>query len=174
MKSRMIFLLLAVPASAAFAQYKCTAADGAITFQQTPCFGAKSEQRLNVVPNGHPSAASAPASGAKGAPAAAAGAQAADSVDKRMLAGYEKQRQRDALLRELDAAREDKARHATQRQDAVAAVRRQYGDDPANAGALRDALASIDTRYDALDALGERRIRSAQEALDRWDKVLPQ
>jgi len=180
MKSRLIPLLLAVPASAAFAQYKCTAADGAITFQQTPCFGARSEQRLNVVPNGHPPAASAAASasGAKPmpapAPVSASAAKAADSVDKRMLASYEKQRQREALVQALDAARDEKARRAGQRQDAIAAARRQYGDDPDNAGALRDALAAIDTRFDALDALGDGRIRSAQEALARWDQALPQ
>jgi hypothetical protein len=181
MKSRLILLLLAAPASAAFAQYKCTAANGAITFQQTPCFGAKSEQRLNVVPNGHPPAAAAStsasgvkASTAKAPVATAPVASASDSVDKRMLAGYDRQRERAALVQALDAARQDKARRADQRQEAIATARRQYGNDPANASALRDALASIDSRYNALDELGDGRIKSAQEALDRWDKAPPQ
>ena len=54
MKSRLILALFGACASSAFAQYKCTAANGAITFQQTPCFGAKSEEKLTVIPNGHP------------------------------------------------------------------------------------------------------------------------
>jgi len=174
MKSRLILVLLAVPASAAFAQYKCTAADGAITFQQTPCFGAKSQEKLNVVPNGHPPAVPAAGAAAAGAFTPEAAAGPADGVDKRLLAGYEKQRERDALVRALDAARQDQAQRAGQRQDAIAAARRQYGDDPANAGALRDALAAIDSRYNVLDELGDARVREAQEALARWDNPLQQ
>ena len=159
---RLSLMLLAAHAGAALAQYKCTAADGAITFQQTPCLGARSEQKLNVIPNGHP----APASGVV-APAPSGGVD----INKRMLAGYERQHQRDALAQAVKSAQDDKARRADQRQADIAAARKQFGDDPANARALRDALASIDGRYGALGELDDSRIRAAQSALDNWDKT---
>jgi hypothetical protein len=165
----LLALLLAAHAGAALAQYKCTSAAGAITFQQTPCFGAKAEEKLNVVPNGHPPGAS----GVKPAPAPAAASTGADSVDKRMLANYNKQREREAVAKEVDAAREDKARLGTQRQEAIAAARRQSGDDPANANSLRDVLDSINKRYDALEELADSRQRAAQQALDQWDRSQP-
>jgi hypothetical protein len=163
----LLALLLAAHAGAALAQYKCTSAAGAITFQQTPCLGAKAEEKLNVVPNGHPPGAS----GVKPAPAAASTGE--DSVDKRMLANYNKQREREGVAKEVDAAREDKARLGTQRQEAIAAARRQSGDDPANAKSLRDALDSINKRYDALEELAGSRQRAAQRALDQWDRSQP-
>jgi len=165
----LLALLLAAHAGAALAQYKCTSAVGAITFQQTPCLGAKSEEKLNVVPNGHPPGAS----GASPTPAAASTPTSADSVDKRMLANYNKQREREGVAKAVDVAREDKARLASQRQEALATARRQQGDDPANAKALRDALDSINKRYDALDELADSRQRSAQRALDQWDRAQP-
>ena len=157
---RLPLLLLAAHAGAALAQYKCTLADGAITFQQTPCVGAKSEQKLNVVPNGHPPVA-------PGVPAPSSSV----NVNKRMLAGYERQRQRDELAQALKSAQDDKARRADQRLADIAAARKQFGNDPANARALREALESIDRRYNALDELDESRIREARGALVRGDKA---
>ena len=163
----LLALLLAAHAGAALAQYKCTSAAGAITFQQTPCPGAKSEEKLNVVPNGHP----AGASGVSPAPAATPASAGADSVDKRMLARYERQNQRDALDKAVQSAQADKDSRAAQREQAVAAARRQFGDDPSNAQPLRDALASIDSRYKAMTEVDEIRIQSARRALDDWDKA---
>jgi hypothetical protein len=173
MKSRLILLLLAAHAGAALAQYKCTAANGAITFQQTPCFGAKSEEKLNVIPNGHPPPAP-PASGASGAaPAVAAATPPAVNIDKRMLANYEHQRERDKLLQAVKSAQDDKAARVQQRLADIANARRQFGDDPANAQLLRDALVSIDSRYSALGDLDESRIRQAQADLADWDSASP-
>ena len=173
MKSHLILLLLAAHAGAALAQYKCTGADGAITFQQTPCFGAKSEEKLVVIPNGHPPASSAPArnSPTKPSPERAAGRDAVASgveggVNKRMLANYERQHQREALEREAEAADDDKAQRAEQRTQAVEAVEKQFAN---NAAALRDALAAVDSRYRALSEIDDRRIRSARSALEDWD-----
>ena len=162
MKSRLVLLLLAAHAGAALAQYKCTAAGGAVTFQQTPCFGARSEEKLVVIPNGHPP----PASGAR-APASEAG----PGTNMRMLAGYERQHQHDALEQALRNAQDDKARRAAQRAQAIAEVRRQFGDDPANAAALRDAVTATDSRYTALGEIDEGRIKSAQAALDDWNRA---
>ena len=160
MKSRLLLLLLAAHAGSALAQYKCTAPDGRITFQQTPCFGAAHEEKLVVIPNGHP-------------PSASAG-KVETNIDKRMLARYERERQRRALAQAVQDAQDDKTRRATQRAQALAAARVQSGDDPANAAALREATASIASRYDALGELDESRIRSAQKALDDWDRAAAQ
>lgn len=169
MKSCLTLLFLAAYAGTALAQYKCTAANGAITFQQTPCFGAKSEEKLTVIPNGHPP----PASGASGvAPEAAAPAPAVN-IDKRMLATYERQRERDKLLQAVKSAQDDKAGRVQQRLADIANARKQFGDDPANAQLLRDALVSIDNRYNALSDLDESRIRQAQADLANWDKAPP-
>ena len=171
MKSCLILLLLAAHAGAALAQYKCTAANGAITFQQTPCFGAKSEEKLTVIPNGHPPPAP-PASGASGAaPAVAAATTPAVNIDKRMLANYERQREREKMLQAVKSAQDDKAGRVQQRQADIANARKQFGDDPANAQLLRDALVSIDNRYNALSDLDESRIRQAQADLANWDKA---
>ena len=173
MKSRLTFLLLAAWAGAALAQYKCTGADGRITFQQTPCFGARTEEKLNVVPNGHPPPASgavAPTVIVQTAASASVG-KVETNVDKKMLARYEIQRQRDALEQTLRGAQDDKARRVVQKAEAAAAARRQFGDDPTNAQALREALSSIDSRYDAMAELDDSRIRTAQAALDAWDKA---
>ncbi|HEY8973198.1 MAG TPA: DUF4124 domain-containing protein [Burkholderiaceae bacterium] len=175
MKSRLILLLLAAPATAAFAQYKCTASNGAITFQQTPCPSSQTEQKLTVIPNGHPppAAASAAASGAaavKPANVPPPAAQPTESVDKRMLARYERQRQRDTLEKAVQSAQADKDGRINARLQDIAGAKRQFGDDPANAQALRDALASIDNRYRALMELDDSRIQSARKALDDWDK----
>ena len=160
--SSLFPLLLAVHAGAVLAQYKCTAANGAITFQQTPCFGAKSEEKLTVVPNGHPQPAAAAASG----PTADAG-----SVDKRMLAGYERQRARDTFVQAVSSAREYKARRVQQRLADIADARRQFGSDPANARALQEALVSIDNRYNALTTLDDSRIAAAQATLEDFDRA---
>jgi len=158
---RLPVLLLAAHAGAALAQYKCTAADGAITFQQTPCVGARSEQKLNVIPNGHP----APASGVV-APAPSGGVD----INKRMLAGYERQHQRDALAQALQSAQDRKARRGAEKLADIAAARKRFGDDPANARSLSEALASIDSRYVALGEFDDRSIRDAQAALDNGGK----
>ena len=173
MKVCLILLLLAAHAGTALAQYKCTAANGAITFQQTPCFGAKSEEKLTVIPNGHPPPA-APASGASGvAPAVVAAPAPAVNFDKRMLANYERQHERDKLLQAVKSAQDDKSARAQQRLVDIANARKQFGDDPANAQLLRDALVSIDNRYSALTELDESRIRTAQADLANWDKAPP-
>ena len=182
MKSRLILLLLAAHAGAALAQYKCTAADGAITFQQTPCFGAKAEEKLVVIPNGHPPPAAARASGAASMPNSPAiqympppvpapAAKVDTSVNKRMLANYERQHQRDLLEQALRKAQDDKARRAADRAQAIASAQKQFGDDPANAAALRDAVASIDSRYNALGLIDDLQAKSAQAALDDWDRA---
>jgi hypothetical protein len=173
MMPRLILLLLAMPASTAFAQYKCTAANGAITFQQTPCPSSQTQDKLTVIPNGHPP----PASGAKPAAvivrtaASASVGKVETNIDKRMLANYERQNRRDALVKAVESAQADKDSRAAQRLQDIAGARKQFGDDPANAQALRDALASIDNRYRALTELDESRIRTAQKALDEWDKA---
>jgi hypothetical protein len=159
MKSRLILLLLAAHAGAALAQYKCTAADGKITFQQTPCVGARSEEKLDVIPNGHPP-------GAPGQPPPAA---ADTSPDRRLLARYQSQAPRDALAQELRKAQDAQRQRAVERAAAVAAARQRFGDAAADAPALKDALADIDSRYTALGEVDEARLRRAQAALDDWD-----
>jgi hypothetical protein len=163
MKSRLIFLLLAAHAGAALAQYKCTAANGAITFQQTPCFGAKSEEKLVIVPNGHPPPAS-------GVPARVAG-NGKPGNDKPAPSGTERDRQHDALERAVRAVQDDKARRASQRAEDIDAARKQFGDDPARAAALQEALASIDKRYSAISELDASRLKSAQAALDDLERA---
>ena len=173
MTSRLILLLLAMPATTAFAQYKCTAANGSVTFQQTPCPTTQAEQKLTVIPNGHPP----PASGVVAPPvivqtaASASVGKVETNIDKKMLANYERQRRRDSLEKAVQAAQADKDGRARARQLDIAGARKQFGDDPANAAALRDALASIDNRYRALTELDDSRIQAAQKTLDDWDKA---
>jgi len=169
MKSRLLLLLLAAHAGTALAQYKCTAASGAVTFQERPCVAGQAEQKLVVIPNGHPPPASGVLPAPVSVPQAASGPAA--SVDKRMLANYERQRRRDALQQALQAAQDEKAGRAAQRLDAIAGARAQFGDDPASAQALSDALAAIDSRYRALGALDDLHVASAQAALDEWEKT---
>ena len=157
-----LLLLVAAHAGTALAQYKCTSASGAVSFQQMPCVGARSEEKLSVVPNGHPP----PASGV-----AAPGAEAGVNVDKRMLAKYEHQRERDSLLQAVTSAQDDKARRVQQRLADIAGATRQFGDDPANAQALRDALVSIDSRFNALSELDDSRVKAAQAELDNFDRA---
>ena len=166
MKSRLILLLLAAHAGAALAQYKCTGANGAITFQQTPCVGAKSEEKLVVIPNGHPPPASKPTSdhAAGRDPAAADG-----NINKRMLANYGRQHEREALVRAMQDAEGGKDQRAAERAQAVEAAQKQFGDDPNKAAALQGALAAIDSRYRALSEIDDRRIRSTRSALEDWD-----
>ena len=169
MKARLTFLLLATFAGSALAQYKCTAADGKITFQQEPCFGAKAGEKMVVVPNGHPP----PASGVKPTAPVAAASGPGENVDKKMLNRYDLMHQRDALAQAVQQAKDDKSSRAQQRLEASAAARKQFGDDPANAAALRDALASINNRYDAMADLDDVRLRDAQAKLIDWDNSHP-
>ena len=165
MKSRLTLLLLAAHAGTALAQYKCTAADGRITFQQTPCFGAAAEEKLTVIPNGHPPAAS----GVK--PAAPPPPQAQSTADPRIMARLQAMKQRDGMEKELGNAQEDKARRPAQKAEDIAIARRAYGDDPANLQALRSALALIDSRYDAMAQADDARIKNAQLSLDSFDRA---
>ena len=173
MKARLTFLLLVAFAGSAMAQYKCTAADGKITFQQEPCVGGKAEDKMVVVPNGHPPPASGvqPAAAVVQAPAPAAGGKVEMNVDKKMLQRYDLMRQRDALVQTLQKAQDDKASRAQQKLEAATAARKQFGDDPGNAAVLRDALVSINNRYDAMAEIDDSRIRDAQAKLDAWDKA---
>lgn len=179
MKSRLVLLLLAAHAGAALAQYKCTGANGAVTFQQTPCFGAKSEEKLVVIPNGHPPPASPPASGAASAvlaskpiiePSVPPPPAGKVDVNKRMLANYERQHQREFFEQAVSKAQDAKTRRAAQRSQAIAETQKKFGDDPANAAALRDALAAIDSRYNALGQIDDNELRLAQAVLDDWDR----
>lgn len=174
MNARIVFLLLAACAGTAQAQYKCTGADGKVTFQQQPCFGAASEQKLDVVPNGHPPAASGAASGSAAPRRASAPTYAAPevpNVDKKMLQRYEAMHRRDAMADALKAAQDEHAARAQRRLEDIAGAKKQFGDDPANAAALQDALASIDRRYAALSELDQSRIHNAQAELDAWDRT---
>ena len=172
MKACLTFLLLGAFAGSALAQYKCTAADGKITFQQEPCVGGKAEDKMVVVPNGHPPPASGvkPAPAVVQAPASGAAGKVETNVDKKMLQRYELMHQRDALVQTLQKAQDDKASRARQKLEAATAARKQFGDDPANAAALKDALVSINNRYDAMAELDDSRIRDAQAKLDAFDK----
>jgi hypothetical protein len=173
MKSRLILLLLAAHAGAALAQYKCTGANGAVTFQQTPCTGARSEEKLVVIPNGHPPPASgvAPPVVIVRTAASAAVGKVETNIDKRMLARYEKQHEREQLEQALRSAQDDAARRAAQRAADVAAAQKQFANEPPNSHALGAALADIDSRYKAMSQLDESRVKSAQAALDNWDKA---
>ncbi len=166
MNARLVLLLLAAHAGGALAQYKCTAADGRITFQQQPCFGAKSEEKLVVVPNGHPP----PASGVKPQAPPPPASGSAENVDKKMLAHYDLMRQRDALAQAVQKVRDEQQGRTRQKLDDIAGARKQFGDDPANAVALSDALASIDRRYAAMAEIDDSRLRDAQARLDAWDR----
>ena len=165
----VLVVLLAMHAGAVLAQYKCTAAGGAITFQQTPCPGSQKEEKLVVIPNGHPPAASGAARAAPQREIVSKGL----NLDERMLAGYEKEHRREAVAQALKTAQDEKSRRSAQRLEDIAAARRRIGDGPAEAKALRDALDAIDSRYKALGEIDDRRMRSAQEALAAWDKDNP-
>lgn len=43
-----LLFALAPPTAAAQSLYKCTAADGRVTYQQTPCVGERSQKRLDA------------------------------------------------------------------------------------------------------------------------------
>jgi len=155
----LLILLLAAHAGAALAQYKCVAANGAVTFQDSPCVGAKSEQKLDLVSSGR-----APAS-------AVAGAASPESVDKRMLANYQRQDEREALAKALRAAQDAAARRQAQHDADVAAARQRFGQDPSDGLALADALAAIESRYRALGVIDADGIRSARAALEEFDRA---
>ena len=166
MKSCLMLILLAAHAGAAVAQYKCTAGNGAVTFQQTPCLGGGSGERLVIVPNGHPPSASGVAAAVT--PQASA---SASSLDKRMLANYERQHQRDPLAQALRSARDDAARRVARHSADIAAAQRQFGNDPPDSQTLRNALADLDSRFHAMAVVDDDRVRAAQVALDDWDKL---
>jgi type IV secretory pathway VirB10-like protein len=172
----MLALLLSAAAAPALAQYKCTAADGAITFQGTPCFGYAKEQKLEVRPNGTPIAVPRPASAASGAPpapavpapSAASAPPPQGNVDKRMLAKYEEQRQREQLRKAVAAAQDEIARHAAQKAAELAATQKALGNgDPS---AYAKALDTLTAHYRALDEIDGLRLASAQKALAEWEK----
>jgi len=163
----VLVVLLAAHAGAALAQYKCTTAGGAITFQQTPCPGGQKEERLVVIPNGHPPVAS----GAALATPQPEIVQKGLNLDERMLLGYEKAHRREAVAQALKTAQDERSRRSAQRLEDIAAARRRI--DPADARALRDALDAIDSRYRALGEIDDQHVRAAQEALAAWDKDNP-
>jgi hypothetical protein len=74
-------------------------------------------------------------------------------------------------VKAVQSAQDDAARRAAQRAADVAAVQRQFADDPPNSPALNDALASINSRYEALAQLDNTRIEDAQAALANWDEA---
>lgn len=75
-KRTLVATLTACAAGAAFGQYKCRQADGAVTFQQAPCAAGQVQQRLDL-------RVAAPASSA--APLADHRAQIADLDRKRLI-----------------------------------------------------------------------------------------
>ena len=171
MRTAPIAFLLAAMAAPALAQYKCVAADGAVTFQGTPCFGFAKGEKLEVHPNGVPIAASRPASAVAAAPASAASsgatARTEASVDKRMLAHYEKQNQREQYVKAIQAVEDEAADHARQKAAEVVAARKNLGGD---AAALDTALAAINTHYQTLADLDSSRLNSARAALANWER----
>ena len=171
MKSRLILLLLAAHAGAALAQYKCTADDGAITFQQTPCVGARTEEKLTVIPNGHPPAASGVKPTSAPPPSKRGSAATAQTPDQRLLASYERQQGRDRLVQELKAAQDERSQRAAQLQQDIAAAQARYGDNPVDAPALKDALAALNSRYAAMRVVDDDHVSRAEQALALWDKT---
>ena len=88
-----------------------------------------------------------------------------------MLAQYELQHRRDALEQALRTRRTTgQAGDATRRgpRGGPQAVRRRPGQ---RGRAQGGASASINSRYDALGEIDESRIKSAQAALDDWDRA---
>jgi hypothetical protein len=165
MRLLLAAVLLGAASGAAFAQYKCVAAGGAVTFQQTPCPRGQQEQALDLHPNGGPRAEGAPAPRA-----IASGASAPDpNVDKRLLARYQRQDRIDALDRQVRAAQEDADRRQAQKANEVAAIRGLYqrtGADgrPSAPGDMAAALRAVDDKYRAFDQLDRERLAAAQAA----------
>ena len=170
MKSRIALLLLATWAGAASAQYKCTAADGHVTFQQTPCFGAGAEQKLDVVPNGHLPGAS----GVKVAPPPPPPApppRVPSETERRLKARLDAMHQRDDMQKALQTAQDEKARRPAEKAEDIAIARRLYGDDPANAQKLRDALALVEARYARMAVDDDARVKATRFNLDEFDRA---
>ena len=78
----LVVLLLLLPAVAS-AQYKCTATDGSVSFQQTACVGAQKQQALTI----KPAMGGDPAPRADGSKPEAGG-----TVDQRMVRAIEQER----------------------------------------------------------------------------------
>jgi hypothetical protein len=173
MRPRLTLLLLAAWSGAALAQYKCTAPDGRVTFQQTPCFGAGTEEKLSVVPNGHPPAASGVRPAPPPPPPPAPPPKVESETQKMLNARLDAMHQRDAMEQTLKEAQDRKARRPAERAEDIAIARRVYGDDPANAARLRDALTAVDARYEAMATADDLRIKEAQFSLDAWDRAHP-
>lgn len=77
------------------AQFKCTSASGAVSFQQTPCGGSdRRAERLDIRPAAGPSVSSPPPD-----PLAVATPSVKENVDVRMA----KQMERERLIREKEA-----------------------------------------------------------------------
>lgn len=179
MRIPLLLVLLAGASAPALAQYKCTAANGAVTFQGTPCFGYSKEQKLEVRPNGWPAGSASAASGvAAPVPVAAAPlsapsapAKAEPSVDKRMLARYQKQNEREQYEKAIQSVQDEMAKRSSQKAADVAAVQKQIAANPADAQTLNGALQSINARYQALEDLDNSRLSSARAALSSWEKA---
>ena len=163
MRISLLLVLLAATAGPAFAQDKCPAANGAVTFQGTPCFGFSKEQKLEVRPNGWP--AGSPAS------APSAPAKLETSVDKRMLARYQKQNEREQYEKAITAVQDEMSKRSAQKAADIAAVQKQIAANPADAPTLNGALQSINSRYQALEDLDNSRLASARAALASWEKA---
>lgn len=81
----LVAVLLVVP-TVAFAQFKCTAPDGSVSFQQTPCASAQKQQALNIRAAPAPEPAPAPPRG-DGTPQKPDGG---GTVEQRMLRTMER------------------------------------------------------------------------------------
>ncbi|MGN6525439.1 MAG: DUF4124 domain-containing protein [Burkholderiaceae bacterium] len=180
----LIVLALLAASAGAQAQYKCTSAGGAVTFQQQPCPPGQKELALDVKPNGGTrAAASAPAAASStpparaAAPASAASAPAAvprseGSADQRILARYAQQDRVAALERDLQSVRDEIAQRASQKAADVAAVRTAYqraldAGEPGAPAAMNAALRSIEDKYRAMAELDRQRLDAAQAAVDK-------
>jgi hypothetical protein len=166
---RILVAFLLAAAGAAQAQYKCTAADGSVAFQQDPCPRGQKALALDVRPNG---GARAPVAASSAASGPAATAAPAGSADKRLLARYAQQDRVAALERELQSVRDEVARRASQKAADAAAARDRYqraivDGQPASPADLAAALRDIDDKYRAMAELDRQRLEAAQAAVER-------
>lgn len=154
------------------AQYKCVAADGKVSFQQSPCVGKEKQQALVI------RATQAPAPSASMA-ADAAPAPRAPNSEQRLLATMERDRKIRTLqfdIRSTEDAIETRNRQMTAEMDDLKANKRRANNNLAGATweqSLSTEMRAVADKYKAMNDLDLERLRQMRAELAALQAAAP-
>jgi len=159
---------LALLSGSGWAQYKCVGADGKVSFQQMPCPGATTGQRLELRPAAGASPAAAPA------PAASVTGVAAEMQWVRKMEHERKLKEQQQRISDVEAAIDGRNRRMQDEMTAIQSRKTQAKNNLAGATweqSLSTEMQAVASKYQALNDADQARLAQLRAELEQMQRA---